>query len=134
MLSGRFIVVQKSRCGLFLIASLLAFSGFGAFCGFGAFFITFLVALLVAFLVTLFVALLFAGFLAVLVALLVFLLTAFGLVTFLFAFLDGSLCAEAQAEGGHSGHKHKFLHSLQSVSDVFTDEVAASRVSRKPLR
>lgn len=120
--------MQKSRCGLFLFASLLAFSGFGAF------FITFLIALLFAFLIALFVALLFAGFLAFLVALLVFLLTAFGLVTFLFAFLDGSLCAEAQAEGGHSGHKHKFLHSLQSFSDVFLDEVAASRVSRKLFR
>lgn len=133
MLSGRFIVVQKSRCGLFLFASLLAFSGFGAFCGFGALLLTFLVTLLFAFLLALFVALLFAGFLAFLVALLVFLLTAFGLVTFLFAFLDGSLCAEAQAEGGHSGHKHKFLHSLQSFNDVFSDEVVASRVSRKPF-
>ena len=115
--------MQKSKCGLFLLASLLAFFGFGAFCGFLALLLTFLVAFFVAFLLALLVTFLVASFLAVFVTLLVFLLTAFGLVTLLFAFLHGGLCAEAQAESGHCGHKHKFFHSLHCFDDVFTDEV-----------
>lgn len=115
--------MQKSKCGLFLLASLLAFFGFGAFGGFLALLLTFLVALFVAFLLALLVTFLVASFLAVFVTLLVFLLTAFGLVTLLFAFLHGGLCAEAQAESGHCGHKHKFFHSLHCFDDVFTDEV-----------
>ena len=124
-MSGRFIAVLKSKCGLFLLASLLAFSGFGAFCGFLALLFAFLIALFIAFLLTFLVA----SFLAVFVTLLVFFLTAFALLTLLFAFLHGGLCAETQAESGHGGHKHKFLHNLQSFNVVFTDDVVVWRQS-----
>lgn len=128
-MSGRFIAVLKSRCGLFLLASLLAFSCFGAFCGFLALLFAFLFALFIAFLLALLLTFLVASFLAVFVTLLVFFLTAFALLTLLFAFLHGGLCAETQAESGHGGHKHKFFHNLQSFNVVFTDDVVVWRQS-----